>query len=311
MSSVPASESADAGARSAAWAAVAAYLMWGLFPLYLKQLAAVPAWEVVAHRSAWSLLVVWAALLALRRWAWVGQLRRQPRTLAIFMLSALLLSCNWLLYVWAVANGRVLEASLGYFINPLFNVLLGFLVLRERPSPVQWTALGLAAAGVLWMALGAGQAPWVALTLAASFGLYGLLRKTAPLAALEGLALETSLLAPVAIAYLVYLSVLGQGHFAQGDAGLNGWLLAAGPLTALPLLLFAHGARRVSMATLGLLQYISPTTQLLLGIWLFHEPFDARRGLGFVLIWAGLLLYSAESWRQVRQVRQLRQSRQR
>ena len=283
--------------------AALAYILWGLFPLYIKQVAQVPALEIVLHRSAWSLLFVFGLLAVLRRFAWLGPVLRQPRTLALFTLSALLLACNWLLYVWAVNAGRVLDASLGYFINPLVNVVLGYGVLHERPRPLQWAAVALAAAGVLWLAIGAGHLPWVSVVLALSFGLYGLLRKTATLGAIEGLALETLLLAPLAFSGLAVLALTGQGHFAQGDWPTNAWLLAAGPLTAVPLLLFASGARRVSMATLGLLQYVSPSIQFVLGVFLYQEPFSTRRGIGFLLIWAALALYSAESWRVLRRSR--------
>ncbi len=278
-------------------AAALAYILWGLFPLYIKQLHGVPALEIVLHRSWWSMVFVFGLLAVLRRWAWLAPLVRQPRTLAIFGVSALLLGCNWLLYVWAVNAGRVLDASLGYFINPLINVVLGFAVLRERPSPVQWAAVALAGAGVLWMAVGAGHVPWVSLVLALSFGLYGLLRKIAPLGALEGLALETLWLAPLALAGVLWLQFSGQGHLARGDTVLDLWLLAAGPFTAIPLLLFASGARRVSMATLGLLQYLGPSIQFVLGVFVYHEPFNASRAIGFALIWAALLVYSAASWR--------------
>lgn len=277
-------------------AAALAYILWGLFPLYIKQVAAVPALEIVLHRSAWSLVVMLSLLLAMRRFAWLRPVVRQPRTLALFALSALLLACNWLLYVWAVNAGRLLDASLGYFINPLVNVLLGYAVLHERPRPLQWAAVALAAAGVLWLALGAGHVPWVSLVLALSFGFYGLLRKTAPLGATEGLALETLLLAPLAVGGLLWLSASGQGHFGQGDLRLDALLIAAGPATAIPLLLFASGARRVSMATLGLLQYLGPSIQFVLGVAVYHEPFSTSRSVGFALIWAALALYSAASW---------------
>jgi chloramphenicol-sensitive protein RarD len=284
-------------------AAATAYLFWGLFPLYIKQVQAVPALEVVAHRSAWSLLLLALVLVALRRLAWLPALLRQPRVLAMFACSALLMSANWLIYVWAVNHDHLLDASLGYFINPLFNVLLGYAVLHERPRPVQWAAVALAAAGVLWLALGAGHVPWVSLLLALTFGIYGLLRKTAALGALEGLALETLLQAPLAVGYLLWLAQQGQGHFARGDGTLDALLLLGGPLTAAPLLLFAYGARRVTMATLGLLQYLGPTIQFLLGVWLYHEPFSWQRGIGFVLIWAALVVYSGDGWRGQRERR--------
>jgi chloramphenicol-sensitive protein RarD len=274
--------------------AALAYAAWGLFPLYFRQVASVPSLEIVLHRSVWSLVFLLALLALLRRWAWLPPLLRQPRRLAVFALSALLLSANWLVYVWAVNHDRVVDASLGYFITPLVNVLLGTLVLHERPRIGQWMALAIAAAGVLWLTLGAGQVPWVALVLAASFGVYGLLRKTSPLGALEGLALETLLLAPLALPLLAWWTLQGQSALATGEPALVGWLLLAGPLTALPLLLFAAGARRISLTTLGLLQYIGPTIQFALGVWLYREPFGGSRLLGFALIWLALVVYSAE-----------------
>ena len=284
-------------------AAALAYILWGLFPLYIKLVAHVPVLEIVLHRSLWALVFVLALLALRRQFGWLAPVLRQPRTLAIFGLSALLLGGNWLLYVWAVNNGRVLDASLGYFINPLVNVLLGFVVLHERPRPLQWAAVALAAGGVLWLAVGAGHVPWVSLLLAASFGFYGLLRKTAPLGAIEGLALETLLLGPLAAAGLLWLGASGQGHFLQGDGRTDVLLLAAGPATAIPLLLFAYGARRVTLATLGLLQYLGPSIQFVLAVFLYHEPLGASRGVGFALIWAALALYSAESLRRMRRQR--------
>ena len=283
--------------------AAIAYVLWGLFPLYIKQIEQVPALQIVLHRSAWSAVFVFGLLVLLRRFGWLLPVLRQPRTLAVFSLSALLLGGNWLLYVWAVNTGRLLDASLGYFINPLVNVVLGFAVLHERPRPVQWAAVALAAAGVVWLAVGAGHLPWISVMLALSFGLYGLLRKTAALGAIEGLALETLLLAPLAIGGLAWLALQGEGVFGRGDLSTDLWLLAAGPFTAVPLLLFASGARRVSMATLGLLQYVSPSIQFGLGLFVYHEPFDTGRGIGFLLIWAALALYSAESWRMLRRSR--------
>ncbi len=284
-------------------AAALAYILWGLFPLYIKLVAHVPVLEIVLHRSLWALVFVLALLALRRQFGWLAPVLRQPRTLAIFGLSALLLGGNWLLYVWAVNNGRVLDASLGYFINPLVNVLLGFVVLHERPRPLQWAAVALAAGGVLWLAVGAGHVPWVSLLLAASFGFYGLLRKTAPLGAIEGLALETLLLGPLAAAGLLWLGASGQGHFLQVDGRTDVLLLAAGPATAIPLLLFAYGARRVTLATLGLLQYLGPSIQFVLAVFLYHEPLGASRGVGFALIWAALALYSTESLRRMRRQR--------
>nr|WP_315426932.1 EamA family transporter RarD [uncultured Albidiferax sp.] len=282
--------------------ATLAYSAWGLFPLYFHQLAGIPALEVVLHRTLWSLVFLLVVLAVLRRWARMPALMRQPRVLGAFALSALLLSANWVVYVWAVQHQHVVDASLGYFILPLVNVALGYVFLHERPRPGQWLAVAVAAAGVLWLTVQTGRLPWIALVLALTFGFYGLLRKVASLGALEGLALETMLLAPVTIGVLGYWAWQGQGVLLHGDAASIGWLLLAGPLTAIPLLLFAAGARRIPLATMGILQYISPTLQFALGVWIFNEPFQASRLLGFALIWAALVVYSLEGWWSSRRV---------
>lgn len=283
--------------------AALAYAMWGLFPLYFRQLHDVPAFEIVLHRSAWSLVFMLVVLAVLRRFGALRDALRSARQVGLFALSALLLSTNWLVYVWAVNNGRVVESSLGYFITPLVNVLLGTFVLHERPRPGQWLAVGVAAAGVVWLTVAAGALPWIALVIAGSFGVYGLLRKTAPLGALEGLALETLLLAPLVLPALAWLTWRGDSALADGSAATLGWLLLAGPLTALPLLLFATGARRISMTTLGVLQYIGPTIQFGLGVWLFREPFDPVRLTGFGFIWAALAIYTLEGMGVMRRAR--------
>lgn len=275
--------------------AALAYIAWGLFPIYFKQLVQVNAFEVVMHRMVWSSVFLMGVLVVLKRWAWLRDVARQPRVLLAFGLSALLLSANWSVYVWAVQNAHVLDASLGYFILPLVNVAMGFVFLHERPRPGQWLAVAVAASGVLWLTLQAGRLPWVALVLALTFGTYGLLRKVARLGALEGLTLETLMLLPMAVGLLGWWSWHGQGALVQGDPATLGWLLLAGPLTAIPLLLFAAGARRIPMATMGILQYISPSLQMLLGVWLYGEPFEPARAIGFYLIWAALVIYSAES----------------
>ncbi len=275
-----------------------AFGIWGLYPLYLLQIASVPPLEVVLHRSAWSLLFLLGLLAVLKRWRWLPAVGRQPRQLALFATSSLLLSANWLVYVFAVMSGQVLEASLGYFINPLVSVLLGVLVLHERLRPVQWVAVALAAAGVAWLTLQTGRLPWMALMLACSFAVYGLIRKTARLGALEGLTLETLLLAPLVLPALAWITLSHGGAMARGDWALDGWLLLSGPLTALPLLFFGAAARRLPLATVGLVQYLSPTLQFALGVWVFHEPMQPARLLGFALIWTGLALYSADALRR-------------
>lgn len=279
--------------------AALAFVCWGLFPLYFRQLGQVPALEIVMHRTLWSMVFVIALLAWRRQWGWLGELRRQPRMVAVFALSALLLSGNWLIYVWAVNHGHVVDASLGYFIQPLLNVVLGTVFLRERPRPWQWGALAVAAGGVCWLTWQAGQLPWIGLSLALTFGIYGLMRKVALLGALEGLALETALLTPLALAALAWWGWQGQAAWTQADAPLWLWLLAAGPFTAIPLLLFAAGARRITLTTLGVLQYIGPSLQFMIGVWLLGEVLDGGRLIGFGLIWLALALFTLEgAWQQ-------------
>lgn len=283
--------------------ATSAYTAWGLFPLYFRQLAGVSALEVIAHRTLWSLVFVAAVLVARRQLGWIAPALRQPRLVGIFALSALLLAANWLVYVWAINAGHVLDASLGYFILPLLNVALGYALLHERPRPGQWLAVGIAALGVLWLTVQAGQLPWIGLFIALTFGGYGLLRKTAPLGALHGLALETALLAPLAVGLLVWWAWLGQAAWPQAGVVDALWLLSAGPVTAVPLLLFAAGARRIPLSTMGLLQYISPSLQFLSGIWLLGESVQPQRLVGFAVIWAALLLFTLEGAWQHRSAR--------
>lgn len=274
--------------------AALAFLCWGLFPLYFHAIGDVPPVQILAHRMLWSLLFLVIVLAMRRQWAWL-ELVRKPRVFGSFVASALLLSVNWLIYIWAVNNGHVIEASLGYFINPLVNISLGYLLLKERLRRTQWMAIGVAALGVAWLTWQAGTVPWIALALALSFGGYGLMRKTAALGALEGLSFETMVLFPLAGAYVVWLTMHGQNAFINTDSNTTRLLLmAAGPITAIPLLLFASGARQIPLSVLGLLQYLSPTLQFLLGVWIFHEAFTADRLVGFALIWLALALFAAE-----------------
>ena len=280
--------------------AALAYTLWGLFPLYFRELAGVGAFEIVLHRVAWSVVFLVIVLLWLRRWQWLASLRMQPQVLAMFTLSALVLALNWLTYVWAVSNGHVIDASLGYFINPLVSVALGYFVLHERLRRWQWAAVALATAGVAWLAALGPHIPWVGIVIAVSFAVYGLMRKTAALGALEGLALETLLLAPPAIALIAWWTVQGSGGLAGRSPATLAWLIGLGPMTSIPLLMFAAGARRISLATLGLLQYVSPTIQLALGVWVFGEALGSERLAGFTLIWIALALFSIESWLHAR-----------
>lgn len=275
--------------------AATAYALWGLFPIYFKILQAVAPIEVLLHRIVWSLFFLAAVLAWRRQWSWLKQLLRQPRTVAAFAASAILLSTNWYIYIWAVNQNRIIDASLGYFINPLVNVLLGFFILQERLRRIQWSAVAIAGAGVAWLTWQAGSFPWIGLLLALSFGSYGLLRKIAVLGPLEGLSLETMLLFPFAAAYLVLLAAEHHSALLNSPPLTQMLLVAAGPITAVPLLLFAAGARRIPLSMLGLLQYIGPTLQLLIGVWLYHEPFGSARLIGFALIWTGLLVYSIDS----------------
>ena len=277
--------------------AAGAFLSWGLFPLYFHAIKNVPASEILAHRMAWSLLFLMLVLAVRRQWKWLPQVLRQPKVVGSFLASAFLLSANWFVYIWAVNNGHVVDASLGYFINPLVNVLLGMLVLKEKLRRGQWLAIGVAATGVAWLTWQAGQVPYIALVLALSFGAYGPLRKTAALAALEGLSFETLILFPLAVAYLGWQVYHGQSVFLNTESDSTRWLLAAaGPITAIPLLLFAAGARRIPMSVLGMLQYMSPSLQMLLGVWVFHEAFSSNRLVGFVFIWSALAIYMLEGW---------------
>ncbi|WP_313314874.1 EamA family transporter RarD [Pulveribacter sp.] len=283
--------------------ATLAYTAWGLFPLYFRQLASVSALEVIAHRTLWSLVFVAVVLVARRQLGWIAPALRQPRLVGVFALSALLLAANWLVYVWAINAGHVLDASLGYFILPLLNVALGYAVLHERPRRGQWLAVGVAALGVLWLTVQAGQLPWIGLFIALTFCGYGLLRKMAPLGALHGLALETALLAPLAVGLLAWWAWLGQAAWPHAGVADALWLLSAGPVTAVPLLLFAAGARRIPLATMGLLQYIAPSLQFLSGIWLLGESVQPVRLVGFVLIWVALALFTLEGVWQHRAAR--------
>jgi chloramphenicol-sensitive protein RarD len=274
--------------------AAGAFVLWGLLPIFWKALHHVPALEILAHRMVWSLMFVLVLLAVQGHWRWLGAVFRNGRVLLTFMTTALLLSVNWFIYIWGVNAGYIVETSLGYFINPLVNVLLGTLFLKERLRLWQGVAIGVAVLGVLYLTLRYGSPPWIALTLAGSFGVYGLLRKTAALNSLEGLTLETLLFFPPALAYLLYAEFMGQAAFVHADTTTNLLLVIAGIATALPLLLFAAAARRVTLTLMGVLQYIAPTMQLLLGVLLYGESLTSDRLIGFCLIWLALLIYTLE-----------------
>ncbi|MBN2357338.1 EamA family transporter RarD [candidate division KSB1 bacterium] len=279
--------------------AIIAYVMWGVFPIYWKWLDHVPALQVLSHRMAWSLVFV-ALLLLWKKSRLVRTIRRNPRQAAVFFLTACLLSVNWGLYIWAIQTDRVVDASLGYFINPLINVLLGTIFLRERLPLGHWVAVGLAVFGVLYLALQQAGLPWIALVLAFSFAFYGLLRKTAPLNSLEGLAVETTALLPLSLSYMVFLEVQGHGAFGHGDIITSLFLAFAGPVTALPLLFFAAGARRIPYSQLGFIQYLTPTLQFLIGVFMYLEPLSRDKLTGFAIVWLALALYTSVEWRRSR-----------
>lgn len=277
-----------------------AYVIWGLFPLYFKALAAIPALEIIVHRVIWSALFASLLLLVWKHPGWWQALRAHPRRLAILAASGALIALNWLIYVWAVNNGRMLETSLGYYINPLLNVLLAMLLLGERLRPLQWIAVLLAGAGVAQQVWQLGSLPWVSLLLALSFSCYGLIRKQAPVAALPGLAVETWLMLPAALAWLA-LQPSSPGNVAGfWDSQEALWLIAAGPVTLIPLICFNAAARHLPYATLGFLQYLTPTLVLLQAVLLFGEALQGPQLLAFACIWLGLLVFSLDSLRLLR-----------
>jgi chloramphenicol-sensitive protein RarD len=279
-------------------ASIVAFVIWGVFPLYFLPLRAVGTVEVIAHRIVWSCVLI-LILMGLR--GELGKLKAvlvSPALLWRLASTAALISVNWLLYVYAVTNGHVLEASLGYFINPLLNVVLGVVLLSERLNRIQWTSVGLAAVAVLYLAFVGGHPPWISLIIATSFALYGFVRKTIAVEALPGLAVETLLLAPLAGGYLLWLEHTGAGSLGHAGWGIDALLVGSGPLTAVPLFLFAYGARLIPLSTVGLIQYIAPSLQLLCGLVVFGEAFEHSRAVGFTLIWAGLALYAIDGlWR--------------
>jgi len=281
-------------------AATAAFVIWGLFPVYLHPLSVVPATQVIAHRIVWSCLFILLWMTLRGELGQLGATLRRPALLSRLVLTASLISCNWLVYVWSVTHGHIVDTSLGYYINPLMNVVLGVLLLHERLNRVQWLAVSLAAVAVLYLALLAGRPPWIALALATSFSLYGLLRKVISVAALPGLATETLLLLPLAAGFLAWCQATGSGGFVAHGPRIALLLIGSGPVTAIPLFLFAYGARALPYSTVGVLQYIAPSLQLVCGVYLYHESFGAGRAAGFALIWLALLIYAADAWRSAR-----------
>jgi len=284
---------------------VACYLLWGLFPLYWPLLEPAGAIEILAHRIVWSLLVVATVLAVTRSWGWIRPLLADRATLARMALAAVLIAVNWATYIWGVNNEHVVETSLGYFINPVVTVMIGVLVLHERLRPVQWAAIGLGTLAVVVLAVDYGRPPWIALTLAFSFGTYGLLKKQvgATVGAVQSLTVETAVLFVPALTYLVLLDARGDAQLGHSGLGHGLLLASAGIATAVPLLFFASAARRIPLSTLGLLQYIAPVLQFLTGVLLYDEPMPASRWVGFVLVWAALAVLTFDGLRQGRRTR--------
>lgn len=273
-----------------------AYALWGFFPIYWKFLHHVPALQVIGHRIGWSFILLILIVLVTGQWRQFRSALVAPKTLGIYSIAAVLLTINWLVYVWGVNAGFIVETSLGYFINPLLSVLLGVIFLRERLRPSQWVPVALAAAGVLYLTFVYGRLPWIALSLAFSFGFYGFVKKLAPLGSLYGLTLETALAFPVALIYLAFVQATGTGAFLREGLQTDLLLIGAGAVTTIPLLMFASAARQIPLTVIGLLQYIAPTLQFLIGVFIYKEPFDQAHLIGFGIVWVALIIFWVENY---------------
>jgi chloramphenicol-sensitive protein RarD len=276
---------------------ISAYLIWGFFPILFKSLQSVPPLEIVYHRVVWSFIFLIIVTLARRSWNRLKSEVNRPKVLALYGLASLLLATNWLVYVYGVNSGHIVETSLGYFINPLLSVALGVMLLREKLRPLQWLPVGMAALGVLYLTVHYGAVPWISLTLAFTFGTYGLIKKIAPLGSLNGLTLETAILFLPSLGLIAFLGLQGNGAFVQDGLDTSLLLMMAGVITAIPLLLFASAAHLIPLSFIGILQYIAPTCQFLLGVFLYREPFTQERLVGFVIIWLALLIFTMDGLR--------------
>ncbi len=276
---------------------LSAYLLWGLFPLFFPLLKPATAVEILAHRVLWTLVFVVLALLARRRWAWLRAIVRDRRRLTILAVASLVIAVNWGVYIWAVNNGHVVEAALGYYINPLVTVLLGVVLLRERLRPAQWAAVGLATAAVVALTVDLGRPPWIALVLAFSFATYGLMKNQVRMPALESLGVEAALLAVPAAVVLGGIEAGGHGTFGGSQVHVTVLLVSLGVVTAVPLLLFGAAASRVPLSTMGLMQYLTPTLQFLIGLLVAHEAMSTGRWVGFTVVWLALVVFSVDSVR--------------
>jgi chloramphenicol-sensitive protein RarD len=278
------------------WNGLAAYVMWGFFPIYWKLLHDVPALQVIGHRIGWSFILLVGVILFTKQWKNFRSAALVPKVIGLYAIAGVLLSINWLIYVWGVNSGFIVETSLGYFINPLISVLLGVVFLHERLRTLQWIPVGLAAAGVLYLTVTYGRLPWIALSLAFSFGIYGFVKKLAPLGSLYGLTLETALVFPFALLYLAFVETAGTGAFLHQGVLTDILLIGTGAVTSIPLLMFASAAREIPLTMIGILQYVAPTLQFLIGVFLYHEPFDHSRLVGFSLVWLALLIFWVENY---------------
>lgn len=271
-----------------------AYGLWGIMPIYWKLIDTVPSWQIVGHRMVWSFVFVFLVVVINRRWQDFAPIRQNPKILLIYLATAILLSANWLVYIWAVNSGYIVESSLGYFINPLVNVLLGVIFLREKLRLWQWIPVGLAVLGVLYLTISYGALPWIALSLAFSFGFYGLIKKTASLGSIPSFTIETGFMLIPALVWLLSLEFRGGGAFGHQSLFVTVMLAFAGVATGLPLLWFGAAARQVHLSTLGFMQYIAPTFQFLIGVLLYNEDFSRDRLIGFCIIWLALLIFSID-----------------
>ena len=293
----------SAGSRSGLVFGLGAFGLWGLLPIYWRELESAGASEVLAHRMLWSLPTALALLAAVRNWSWIRPLLRDPRRLGLLLVSATLISVNWYIFIWAVGEGRVLEASLGYFINPLLTIAIGVLVLRERMRPAQWAAVGVGATAVVVMSVAYGQVPWISLALSVSFAVYGLVKKKTGLDGLEGFTADSALQFLPALGFVLVLAGRGESTFTTDGTAHTALLVGSGLATALPLIFFGAAAVRLPLSTLGLMQYLAPTSMFLLGVLAFHEEMPPERWAGFLLVWTALSILTWDALRNVRRTR--------
>ena len=278
------------------WYGVGAYVLWGFFPIYWRFLHDVPALEVIWHRITWSFIFLLIYVILRGQWQAFRTSAMNWRTIGIYSIASVLLSFNWLIYVWGVNAGFIVETSLGYFINPLFSVLLGVVFLRERLRVIQWIPVGIAAIGVTYLAFVYGRLPWIALSLAFTFGMYGFVKKLSPLGSLHGLTLETGLVFPISVIYIAVLGFNGTGAFLNSGISIDMFLIGAGLVTTIPLLMFASAAKQIPLTIVGLLQYIAPTIQFLIGVFIYKEAFDHSRLIGFSIVWVALVIFAVENY---------------